>query len=205
MARIKNLKNILNELFINSSLYSLEKAFAKMSVLPNIKKEMRYEISLLKKGYPANRILKYISKKNIEYYDIIDFIGSIPNIQNIPKQNLAKIFNSLLEVNQNLLRINNYLSQLKLKVIIMNIMLSLIYSIFPWLILFIEASQTNLFLENIFASHITLFITFYGISIIFSIILMLLIEEPAKAIMKTLTISVIFWLFTYFLYLIIKV
>jgi hypothetical protein len=192
---------LLAQIIGKYSVYSLEKIILEsIKYNPLLKKEMDAEISLLKKGVPANKLLKITQKNYRDYYEIIELITDLPNIARKVKQSIDKIFNSLYEINQAFEEITNYFNSLEKKLLLLNFSLALIYGILPWLINFTIVShnfllsEKNTYLLSLIIPNIYIITYYYILTVIIVFFIMRIIYGYSNIIKHEIFSSVTYFL-----------
>lgn len=195
--KIRILKHIIEYLIARHNLESSEKAFYNF-----VRKNPQYRIILKKesenllKGIPLSKSFKITSRQVPELFELFELYSKIENLPKKEKNKALKIFNHLYEINESFLMLRQFLEQLYMKTTILNIMLALTYSIFPWLLNFFKYGI--IFSKQYYFKiipNLSDIILFNGLCLTFVLISSLLFSEKNKVITQLLLTFSIYWLF----------
>lgn len=200
------LKYLFNQIILKCQLYSLEKIF-----MDAIKEENRLgeilkkELNFLYKGIPANRILKLLKLKHRTLAEIIELITELPQLNKSLRKDLSKIFNALYSVNQTYYDVINFFAALEKKLYIMNLSITFLYSIVPWLIQFIYIAKKtfNLLEIGLLMPNIITMIFYYSVTLLITVFSTYRFYSFSRIFRQVLFVSCLFWFIQILLYIII--
>lgn len=181
----RNLRIALNEIFIKSSHKSMERALIESLDDQRIK-------GYLRKGIPAYRILKLLNNGDFASAEMVELISSIPYMNREQRLKLGRILSYLNQVDNAMESFKRFLEAMKIRIFIMNILLAITYSIFPWLASFIELLGQGLALKTTIKPNLFEIILYFLPLLILSISIMHLIMSR-KSIMIQIAITAIIY------------
>jgi len=130
------MKNKLNEIkeSINRSLVSITYQSIERSLYEDAnKKGLENFIHTLKKGIPAYRILNKLCKEEVKIRELSMLASSFVLLNKKQKNKASKVIAYINMLDNAIEYFEKFLKILKMRIFIMNIMLSITYSILPWL------------------------------------------------------------------------
>ena len=193
--KISMLKHVTEYLIARHHLESFERAFYNF-----IRKNSQYrlilkkEIENLLKGIPLSKSFKITKRQVPELLEIFELYSKIENLPKKEKNKALRIFNYLYEINESFLTLRQFLEQLYMKITILNIMLALTYSIFPWLLNFFTYGIN--FSKQYYLKIIPNFsdiVLFNVLCLAFVLISSMLFSERNRVIIQLLLVSSIYW------------
>ncbi len=148
------LKEFINKTFMMINHFSIEK------IALELDEEIRrkYFDKYIKKGIPASRIFKMIGKSEDS-----ELAEVIPDLYNLPikeRKKVSSLFIYLIAVDNSMEAFLRFFKGLRLKIYTMNLLLAIVYSIFPWFISFAN-NKINLINEFQIMLPTSIYLTFY--------------------------------------------
>jgi len=126
---MNKINEIINKLILYINIKSFESSILDFMNFEDIKPY----IKLLKRGIPAHIILTLISKKEREASNLASFASALIMVPKEERRKLEKVLVYLNMTEESLSFFIRFMNVLKLRLLLMNILLAITYSIFPWL------------------------------------------------------------------------
>jgi hypothetical protein len=127
--KLDEIKDSINRSLVSITYQSIDKSLYEDAN----KKRLESFINLLKKGIPAHRILNKLSKEEGRIRELSVLASSFVLLNKKQKIKASKVLAYINMLDNTIEYFERFLRILKMRIFIMNIMLSITYSILPWL------------------------------------------------------------------------
>ncbi len=184
------LKEFINRTFVRINHYSLEK------IISELDDEVRrtYFEKYIKKGIPAFRIFKMLSKR--EDIDLAEIVSDSYNLPIKERKKASNLFVYLALIDNAIEAFLKFLRGLRLRIYTMNLLLAIVYSIFPWLTAFANNSY-NFINEThgVLAPSIYTIIFFALLLLLISFLMSITFLEIKIAVIQLILVITIYFVF----------